>query len=57
MRIFITVICLVALIIASAETGKKNRQEEIEKRALMLKEKDYYNWQDIEIIIFGEIQQ
>ena len=32
-------------------------QSDIETRALTMKEKDCYTWQDIEIIVFGEIQE
>lgn len=37
--------------------GAKTRQSEIEQRALQLKYKECYDWQDIEVIIFGEIQE
>tara|TARA_R100000781_G_scaffold113591_1_gene82406 strand:+ start:10891 stop:11064 length:174 start_codon:yes stop_codon:yes gene_type:complete len=33
------------------------RQETMEERALKIEQKDCYNWQDIEIVLFGEIQE
>lgn len=37
--------------------GKDKNQLEIEQRALKLKNKDCYDWQDVEYIIFGETQE
>ena len=34
-----------------------NKAWDIEARAMNFPEKSCYNWQDIEIIIFGEIQE
>ena len=34
-----------------------NTQYQIEQRALSLPEKDCYSWQEIEVVIFGEIQE
>ena len=34
-----------------------NKAWDIEARALNFPEKSCYNWQDLEIIIFGEIQE
>ena len=34
-----------------------NKANDIETRALNYPMKDCYNWQDIEIIMFGEIQE
>ena len=46
------------LIVYSALTVHENHlQSKIEKRALELKQKDCYDWQDIEHIVFGEIQE
>ena len=37
--------------------GAAIKQAEIEERALQTELKSDYSWQDIEIIIFGEIQE
>jgi len=37
--------------------GAVTKQAEIEERALQTELKSDYSWQDIEIIIFGEIQE
>ncbi len=34
-----------------------NKANDIETRALNFPQKSCYNWQDIELIIFGEIQE
>lgn len=36
---------------------QNNIDNSIEKRALSLEQKDCYTWQDIEVIVFGEIQE
>lgn len=38
-------------------TGEKTVQQEVEQRALKLKQKDCYDWKDIEFIIHGETQE
>ena len=37
--------------------GTEARQRQIEKNALEMKYKNCYDWQDIEMIIHGEIQE
>lgn len=44
---------LAALVYALHE----EHQEEVEKRALLLEQKDCYSWQEIEYVVFGETQE
>ena len=53
----ILAILITVLLLFVIEAGKIQRQREIEDRALRLKAKECYDWQDIEIIVFGEIQE
>ena len=56
--IYIGMICLGVVAFQFAEEqGEIKRQAEIEKRALLLEYKKCYDWQDIETILFGDIQE
>ena len=46
-----------ALLLLVQDQATKRHQREIQKRALRLEHKRCYDWQDIETIIFGEIQE
>ena len=48
--------CMIFLIIG-IYIGASFRQNDIEKRALQMKDTDCYVWQEIEYIIFGQIQE
>lgn len=37
--------------------GLLARQDTVESRALELDRKECYSWQDIEMVVFGEIQE
>lgn len=54
---FIILGAIILLCIGFFLIGLETKQRTIEKRALKTKEKDCYNWQDIETIIFNEIQE
>lgn len=57
-KILATIILVLLLLIALFNyQAQKITQQKLEKRALKLKKKDCYDWQDIEYIIFGEIQE
>ncbi|MCB1711796.1 MAG: hypothetical protein KDH96_04730 [Candidatus Riesia sp.] len=58
MRYFL--IFILILLIFDTEDDLKQAKEDlkqIEERALCMPEKDCYDWQEIEVIIFGEIQE
>lgn len=44
-------------VIIAVESGRRERQTEMEQRALNMAVKDCYTLQEIELIIFGEIQE
>lgn len=49
-------VLILCLMYVSLIFGEKNKQEEIEKRALTL-QKECYTQREIEMIIFNEIQE
>ena len=52
----VIVVLLIALVLFFF-IGTEGRQRTIEQRALKVKQKECYTWQDIEIIVHGEIQE
>ncbi len=48
---------MICLGIAFFALGMDAKQRQIEKRALELKMQENYNWQHIEMVVFGEIQE
>jgi len=56
-RLLFFLVAAALLIYAVTEMAIAERQEKIEQRALRLEQKDCYSWQDIEIIVHGEIQE
>lgn len=57
MRTLLVLVMLIAVGWLMYWTGAENRQSQIEARALKIYPKDCYNWQDIEVILFSEIQE
>lgn len=54
---YIVLFLLIAATIVTFLAGMEHQQHLIEDRAQAMPLKDCYDWQDIEIIIFGEIQE
>lgn len=54
--IYVILLVLWAMFV-SFSAGQKYRQEAHESRAKNLNKKDCYSWQDIETILFNEIQE
>jgi hypothetical protein len=54
---YIMLFLLIAATIITFLAGMEHQQQLIEDRALSLKPQGHYHWQDIEYIIFGEIQE
>lgn len=48
---------ILTLFVLGTILGEDTKQEQIEHRALMMEKRECYSWQDIEIILFGEIQE
>jgi hypothetical protein len=57
MKTVFEIIFLLALVYILLKQEERNHQNRIEKRALLLEQKDCYDWQDIEYIVFGETQE
>ena len=55
--IFVMFVGAFFLGVFAANQSHKQELENMEKRALRLEQKDCYSWQEIEIVIFGEIQE
>lgn len=47
---------LIGGMVFMASRGEKAFRDKIETRALKLKDKDCYQWKDIEFVIYGETQ-
>jgi len=57
MRAVFIVLAFLAFGLLMYWTGAENRQANIEVRALEIYHQNCYNWQDIESVVFGEIQE
>lgn len=53
----VILLAIICLCIGFFVIGMEAKQRTIEKRALQTKVKPCYDWQDIEFIIFNEIQE
>jgi Tfp pilus assembly protein PilO len=60
-QVIIIILLLIMLMLSTYywgyTKGERANQQAIENRAKDAKFKDCYDWQDIEIIIFGQIQE
>lgn len=56
-KLRLSVLSVVILILSYFLTTFMEYKEDVKERALNMPEKGCYTWQDIEVVVFGEIQQ
>lgn len=55
--VFLVILGITSLVSLGVMFGEHCLQSKIESRMLELNDQDCYSWQDLEVAVFGEIQE